>query len=61
MWKCEPNQPVPPQVALVMEFDHSNSNTNWTGFSVSGISCQGGCCQNAGGYYNGRGVPGPDP
>lgn len=34
MWKCEPNQPVPPQVALVMEFDHSNSNTNWTGFCL---------------------------
>lgn len=29
-WKFEPNDPSPPQIALVMVFQHSNSNPNHT-------------------------------
>ena len=28
IWKCKPNKPFPPQVALVLVFHHSNSNLN---------------------------------
>lgn len=29
MWNCKPNKPFPPQVAVVMVFHHSTSNSNY--------------------------------